>query len=247
MASPPSPPSSSSRPRIATRHCAIWPCASASDTTSTASGRKATATSASAASTSRMHRAWTATRTATPSSTPSSTRSSARPARATSAALPSGRSDPARHRQPRTAQARPPPHLRRGFHVVNIDATVIADRPRLAPHIDRMRESIAITLGLRQSRQREGDHERGPRRDRRRRGDRGAGRGVTRRGCTITISTRGGPGGGSALAAPTREDLRGAPRGWLQAIRDDIRPPAGCDPASHERSRCCSPTPACTR
>lgn len=38
-----------------------------------------------------------------------------------------------------------------GYHVLNIDATVIAQRPRLAPHIDRMRESIALTLGLNQS------------------------------------------------------------------------------------------------
>jgi 2-C-methyl-D-erythritol 2,4-cyclodiphosphate synthase len=38
-----------------------------------------------------------------------------------------------------------------GYTVVNIDATVIAERPRLSTHIDRMRESIAVTLGLRQS------------------------------------------------------------------------------------------------
>lgn len=36
----------------------------------------------------------------------------------------------------------------RGFRIQNVDATVIAERPRLAPHIDRMRESIALTLGL---------------------------------------------------------------------------------------------------
>ena len=36
----------------------------------------------------------------------------------------------------------------RGFTVQNVDATVIAERPRLAPHIDAMRESIAIVLGL---------------------------------------------------------------------------------------------------
>lgn len=39
-----------------------------------------------------------------------------------------------------------------GFHVVNVDATIIAERPRLAPHLDRMREAIALTLGLNQSR-----------------------------------------------------------------------------------------------
>lgn len=36
----------------------------------------------------------------------------------------------------------------RGFTVSNIDATVIAERPRLAGHIDAMRESIATVLGL---------------------------------------------------------------------------------------------------
>ncbi|MDP2328465.1 MAG: 2-C-methyl-D-erythritol 2,4-cyclodiphosphate synthase [Dehalococcoidia bacterium] len=36
----------------------------------------------------------------------------------------------------------------RGFTVGNVDATVIAERPRLAPHIDRMRESIAAILGV---------------------------------------------------------------------------------------------------
>ena len=41
--------------------------------------------------------------------------------------------------------------IARGYMVVNIDATVIAERPRLSAHIDRMRESIAVTLGLSQS------------------------------------------------------------------------------------------------
>jgi 2-C-methyl-D-erythritol 2,4-cyclodiphosphate synthase len=35
-----------------------------------------------------------------------------------------------------------------GFEVENIDATVIAERPRLAPHIPAMRERIAHTLGI---------------------------------------------------------------------------------------------------
>ncbi len=39
--------------------------------------------------------------------------------------------------------------IARGCAIVNIDATVIAERPRLSAHIDRMRESIAVTLGLR--------------------------------------------------------------------------------------------------
>ncbi len=35
-----------------------------------------------------------------------------------------------------------------GFAVQNVDATVIAERPRLSPYIERMRESIAIILGV---------------------------------------------------------------------------------------------------
>ena len=36
----------------------------------------------------------------------------------------------------------------KGFHVNNIDATVIAQAPKLAPYIDKMRENIAIALGV---------------------------------------------------------------------------------------------------
>lgn len=35
-----------------------------------------------------------------------------------------------------------------GWSVVNVDATVIAQAPRLAPHIDAMRERIAALLGV---------------------------------------------------------------------------------------------------
>lgn len=35
-----------------------------------------------------------------------------------------------------------------GFAVENVDATVIAQRPKLAPHIPQMRENLARTLGL---------------------------------------------------------------------------------------------------
>ena len=35
-----------------------------------------------------------------------------------------------------------------GYHVVNIDATVIAQAPKLAPHIDRMRQNIAFALDV---------------------------------------------------------------------------------------------------
>ena len=35
-----------------------------------------------------------------------------------------------------------------GWRVVNVDATVVAERPRLRPHVDAMRERIAGVLGL---------------------------------------------------------------------------------------------------
>lgn len=35
-----------------------------------------------------------------------------------------------------------------GYHVVNIDATVIAQAPKLAPHIHRMRQNIAFALDV---------------------------------------------------------------------------------------------------
>lgn len=37
---------------------------------------------------------------------------------------------------------------RKGYKVVNIDGTVIAQVPKLAPHIDKMRENIAEVLGV---------------------------------------------------------------------------------------------------
>ena len=38
-----------------------------------------------------------------------------------------------------------------GFAVESLDSTVIAERPRLAPHIQAMRQRIAAALGLEQS------------------------------------------------------------------------------------------------
>jgi 2-C-methyl-D-erythritol 2,4-cyclodiphosphate synthase len=35
-----------------------------------------------------------------------------------------------------------------GFSVVNVDATVVAEAPRLAPHVGAMREGIARALGV---------------------------------------------------------------------------------------------------
>ena len=37
---------------------------------------------------------------------------------------------------------------RSGWRVVNVDATIIAQAPRMAPHIGQMRENIASDLGL---------------------------------------------------------------------------------------------------
>lgn len=38
-----------------------------------------------------------------------------------------------------------------GFKVVNIDVTVVAQAPKLAPYIDEMRENIAVACGLKKS------------------------------------------------------------------------------------------------
>lgn len=38
--------------------------------------------------------------------------------------------------------------LAKGFHVVNTDATLVAQKPKLAPYIDQMRGNIARTLGI---------------------------------------------------------------------------------------------------
>ena len=35
-----------------------------------------------------------------------------------------------------------------GFRVINIDATIIAQAPKMAPHIGRMRENLAADLGM---------------------------------------------------------------------------------------------------
>lgn len=37
---------------------------------------------------------------------------------------------------------------RHGYRVGNIDATVVAQAPKLRPHIDRMRENLAVACGL---------------------------------------------------------------------------------------------------
>ena len=39
-----------------------------------------------------------------------------------------------------------------GYRVGNIDATLLAQRPKLAPHIERMRENLAARLGIAPSR-----------------------------------------------------------------------------------------------
>jgi len=36
----------------------------------------------------------------------------------------------------------------RGYTVVNVDITAVAERPRLAPHIDAMRRAIAADVGV---------------------------------------------------------------------------------------------------
>lgn len=36
----------------------------------------------------------------------------------------------------------------KGFRVVNIDSTVIAEAPKLSPHIDNMRQNVALALNI---------------------------------------------------------------------------------------------------
>lgn len=36
----------------------------------------------------------------------------------------------------------------RSFKILNVDVTVICERPKIAPHVDSMRERIAKALGL---------------------------------------------------------------------------------------------------
>ena len=36
----------------------------------------------------------------------------------------------------------------KGFKIVNIDSTIIIQKPKMAPHIDKMRQNIANALGL---------------------------------------------------------------------------------------------------
>jgi 2-C-methyl-D-erythritol 2,4-cyclodiphosphate synthase len=38
-----------------------------------------------------------------------------------------------------------------GFRIVNVDSTVVAEAPRLAPHVDQMRRNIARALKIRPS------------------------------------------------------------------------------------------------
>ena len=37
---------------------------------------------------------------------------------------------------------------RQGWQPINLDATIVAERPRLAPYVQNMRDTIAATLGL---------------------------------------------------------------------------------------------------
>lgn len=37
---------------------------------------------------------------------------------------------------------------REGYRIHNVDATIVVQRPRLAPYVERMRENIAARLGL---------------------------------------------------------------------------------------------------
>jgi 2-C-methyl-D-erythritol 2,4-cyclodiphosphate synthase len=36
----------------------------------------------------------------------------------------------------------------RGYRVVNVDSTIVAERPRMVPHTSKMREVLSTTLGI---------------------------------------------------------------------------------------------------
>ena len=73
-----------------------------------------------------------------------------------------------------------------GYRVGNVDATIIAQAPKMAPHIFQMVDNIAADLRVEKSaRQREGDHHRETRPDRTRRGHRRAGGGVAYCRCCL--------------------------------------------------------------
>ena len=38
--------------------------------------------------------------------------------------------------------------LSKGYRVINVDSTVLAEAPKLAPHIEKMRENIARAIGV---------------------------------------------------------------------------------------------------
>ena len=66
-----------------------------------------------------------------------------------------------------------------GFAIANVDSTIIAQAPKLAPHIDAMRENIAADLDLAdRPREREGQDEREARLSRPQGRHRGAGGGA---------------------------------------------------------------------
>lgn len=38
--------------------------------------------------------------------------------------------------------------LQKGYKIVNIDSTILAEKPKMLPHIEKMRENIASTLNI---------------------------------------------------------------------------------------------------
>ena len=128
--------------------------------------------------------AWPGIRTPTCSATRSSTRCSAPPPRATSAGtFPTPIRSGTARRVSTCCGARRRMVREAGFTIVNVDAVVVAERPKLAPHVAAMCERLAAgdrhrgVVG-----QRQGQDERGRGRDRPRRGDGRARGGAGRRG-----------------------------------------------------------------
>ena len=108
----------------------------------------------------------------------------------------------------------------------NVDATLLAEAPRIGPHVPLMRERIAACLGLRRCCQRESDDERGDGRHWPQRGDRRPGDGDTRSGS-------GRPGALEGARSGAARD----PRSGDGSGGDDRRDRAGVSPLGRRHAR----------
>ena len=97
----------------------------------------------------------------------------------------------------------------RGLTVAHVDATVVMERPKLAPHREAIRAALGAALGRRgRCRQREGLHRRGDGLRGARGGRRGARRGDAQARLTARAPSATGRRGGRARRPPRSRNLR---------------------------------------